>query len=121
MPSFTYLLNSWLFLAATFLKIILSTPCLYFFTSHSVLGSLVSTVTALVRITQPFHLARFVVSFLVLILFELPAGFDSAADTLSLLSPFFTRQLMKSWFSPYLTGCSFSMSSADIPSRSYKR
>lgn len=89
MPSSTYLPISWLFLVATFLKIIIPAPSLYFFSSHSLPGTLVSTVTALVRITPHLHFAKFISPFLVLILFQLSATFDSV-DTLSLSSPFFT-------------------------------
>lgn len=89
MFSFTYFPIPCLFLVAIFLEIILSTACLHFFTSCSSPGTLVSTVTALVKITQHRHLDEFIHPFLVLILFELSAARDSA-DILSSSSPFFT-------------------------------
>lgn len=88
MPSSTHLPISWLVLVTAFLKIIILTRRLHFFTSHSLLGTLVSTVTALVKITQHRHFGKFIGPFLVLTLFELSAAFDSA-ETLPLLSPFF--------------------------------
>lgn len=119
MPSSTYIPTAWLFLVATFVIIIISTPCLHFFTSPFLPGTLVSTLTALAKITQNFHLAKFIGPFLVLTLFELSAAFDSG-DSLSLFSPFFTwllgevlAFLLPHWWL-------FSVSSAHISSHSYK-